>query len=206
MVVAMSIDVLSKMRRVIVDPTRFFTDVRAEDWRPSFRFFLAVVLVIAIVTPLLNVVGMESNDFSSSCQSQIAAYAFMKTYWLDSYGLFAYLLEGVAIVAFSLSMLLLLTVLVHGVYRLIGGKGSLLHGWKSVYYGLGPCLLGGFLPYVALFAAFYSFALQFYVGPKILYSVKEDRAIVVFTSFIALAFIEMFVVGTTVGKQVESSL
>ena len=199
MVAAMRIEVFSKMRRVIVNPTQFFTDVHAEDWRPAFRFYLAVMLVIAIVTPLLNVVGMESTDVSSSCQAQIAAYAFMKTHLLESYGRSAYLLEGVAIVAFSFPLLLSLTVLVHGVYRLLGGKGPLLHGWKSVCYGLGPCLLGGFLPYVALFVAFYSFALQFYMGPKILYGVKDDRAIAVFTSFVALAFIEMFVVGTTVG-------
>jgi hypothetical protein len=32
-----------------------------------------------------------------------------------------------------------------------------------------------------------------------LYSAKESRAIVIFTSFVAMAFIEMFVFGTTVG-------
>jgi hypothetical protein len=60
-------------------------------------------------------------------------------------------------------------------------------------------LLGGFLPYIALFSAFWSFALQLYLGPLFLYEVKEGRAIFIFVSLIALTFIEMFVTGTTVG-------
>jgi len=60
-------------------------------------------------------------------------------------------------------------------------------------------LLGGFLPYVSLFEGFYSFAMQFYLGPMVLYRVKEGRAIMIFVFFITMAFIEMFVSGTTVG-------
>jgi len=41
--------------------------------------------------------------------------------------------------------------------------------------------------------------LQLYVGPKILYRAKESRAIFFLAIVIALAFIEMFAAGTTVG-------
>jgi hypothetical protein len=63
----------------------------------------------------------------------------------------------------------------------------------------GTSLLGGFLPYVSLFAGFYSFAMQFYLGPRVLYRVKEGRAIIVFVVFIAMTFVEMIASGTTVG-------
>lgn len=59
-------------------------------------------------------------------------------------------------------------------------------------------MLGGFLPYISLFAGFYSFAMQFYIGPRELYKAKESRATVIFVAMIASAFIEMFVFGTTV--------
>jgi len=105
----------------------------------------------------------------------------------------------ILIFTFAFPILLFLTLLLHTIYRLIGGQGSILNAWKAACYGVGPCLLGGFLPYVSLFASFYSFSMQFYIGPMILYEVKEGRAIIVFVAFIALTFIEMFVLGTTVG-------
>ncbi|MDI6822744.1 MAG: hypothetical protein QMD66_07900, partial [Actinomycetota bacterium] len=92
-----------------------------------------------------------------------------------------------------------LTVFLHLVFRLMGGKGAILNAWKAASYGVGPCILGGFLPYISLFAGFYSFIIQLYVGPKVLYRVKDSRAIVFLAIMIALAFIEMFIKGTTVG-------
>jgi hypothetical protein len=183
----------------LVDPIGFFDGVRGEGWRPAFVFFLWVTLFISLVTPLVNYFGVESSDFSSSYQSQIFAYNLVKNNLLGVWGSFAFLVEPVLIFAFAFLILFFLTVLLHVVYRLIGGHGSVLNAWKAVCYGLGPCLLGGFLPYVALFAAFYSFAMQFYLGPMALYNVKQGRAIVVFVVFIALTFIEMFVRGTTAG-------
>jgi hypothetical protein len=188
-----------KLKRMMISPVEFFNDVQSEDWKPSFIFFLWVMLLISTITPILNYFGMESNDLSSSCQAQIVAYNYLKNQLIDTYGALSYIIEGVLILAFSVPILLSLTLILHIVYRLMGGEGSILNGWKSSCYGLGPCLLGGFLPYVSLFAAFYSFSMQFYIGPMTLYRVKQSKAIIIFSSFIALAFIEMFVFGTTVG-------
>ena len=188
-----------KLKRMMISPVKFFNDIQSEDWKPSLIFFLWVMLIISTITPILNYFGMESNDFSSSCQAQIVAYNYMKNQLINTYGALSYLIEGVLILALSIPILLSLTLILHFVYRLIGGEGSILNGWKSVCYGLGPCILGGFLPYISLFAAFYSFSMQFYLGPMILYKVKQSKAIIIFTSFIALAFIEMFVFGTTMG-------
>jgi len=85
-------------------------------------------------------------------------------------------------------------------YKFVRGQGSILNAWKAACYGIGPCLLGGFLPYISLFAAFYSFAMQFYIGPRELYKARESRAIAIFVAMIALTFIEMFVLGTTAGS------
>lgn len=122
-----------------------------------------------------------------------------KNHFIDPYGAYAYLLEMVLILAFAIPILLLSALLLHLIYRLIGGQGPVLNAWKAACYGVGPCLLGGFLPYISLFAGFYSFAMQFYFGPMTLYKAKESRAIIVLVVFITLTFIEMFVAGTTVG-------
>jgi len=181
------------------NPTGFFEEVRREGWKPAFRFYLEVTSFLSIVTPIVNYFGIESTDFSSSYQSQILAFRLLKNTLLAQYGIYAYLIEALLIVGFSFIMLLLLTAFSHLVFRLMGGKGSVLNAWKASCYGVGPCVLGGFLPYIALFAAFYSFLIQLYVGPKVLYRVEESRAILYLAVIIALTFIEMFATGTTVG-------
>jgi hypothetical protein len=190
---------IEKLARQLANPRGFFNGVRNENWKPAFVFFLWVTFFIAIVTPIANYFGIESTDFSSSYQAQIAAYNLVKHNLFNVYGAYAYLIETVLIFAFAIPTLIFLSLLLHLIYRLIGGTGSILNAWKALCYGIGPCLLGGFLPYISLFAAFYSFAMQFYLGPIILYSAKESRAIVVFVALVALTFIEMFVLGTTVG-------
>lgn len=173
--------------------------MQGENWKPAFGFFLWVTLFISVITPIVNYFGIESTDLSSSYQAQIAAYNLVKNSLLGLYGTYAYLIEAVLIFAFAIPILLFLTLLLHVIYRLIGGQGSVLNAWKAACYGIGPCLLGGYLPYISLFAGFYSFAMQFYLGPKTLYNAKEGRAIVVFVAFITLTFIEMYVLGSTIG-------
>jgi len=191
--------VIYKLAGQLADPTGFFDRARAEGWKPAFVFFLWVTLFISLVTPIVNFLGVASTDLSSSYQAQILAYEIVKDYLLEPYGAAAFLVEPILILGFAVPLLFFLTGFLHLVYRLIGGQGPVLNAWKTVCYGLGPCLLGGFLPYVSLFAGFYSFAMQFYLGPMALYNAKQGRAIVVFVALIALTFIEMFVRGTTVG-------
>jgi len=190
---------IEELAKQLANPRDFFNSLRNEGWKPAFVFFLWVTLLISLVTPILNYFGMESTDLSSSYQAQILAYNLMKKSLVDLYGASAYLVEAILILAFAIPILLLLTLLLHLIYRLIGGKGSILNAWKAACYGVGPCLLGGFLPYISLFAGFYSFSMQFYLGPMTLYKAKESRAIVVYVVFTSLTFIEMFVSGTTVG-------
>jgi len=190
---------MKKLIKQLTNPSEFFSSVRTESWKPAFVFFVGVTFFISVVTPIVNYFGIESTDLSSSYQAQIMAYRLVKNNFLDFYGAYAYLIEAVLIFAFAVLNLCFLTLFLHLIYRLIGGQGSILNAWKALCYGIGPCLLGGFLPYVSLFAGFYSFAMQFYLGPMTLYEAKEGRAIVVFVALIAWIFIEMFVLGTTVG-------
>jgi len=190
---------MKKLIKQLTSPSEFFSSARTESWKPAFVFFMWVTLFISVVTPIVNYFGIESTDLSSSYQAQVMAYKLVKNNFLNFYGAYAYLIEAVLIFAFAVLNLFFLTLFLHLIYRLIGGQGSVLNAWKAMCYGIGPCLLGGFLPYVSLFAGFYSFTMQFYLGPMALYKAKESRAIVVFVALIAWTFIEMFVLGTTVG-------
>jgi len=190
---------IKKFWTLISNPIMFFEMVRNEDWKPALVFFLEISVILSISTAIVNYFGVESTDFSSAYQSQILAYRILKDTLLTQYGVYAYLLEIFMIMGFAFLLLIFLTGFLHLVFRLMGGKGSISNAWKASCYGVGPCILGGFLPYISLFASFYSFIIQLYMGPKTLYGVKESRAIVYLAIMLALTFIEMFTKGTTVG-------
>jgi hypothetical protein len=193
------LNMLKQLTQQLIDPSKFFDNMKNDTWKSSFSFFLWVTSIISVITPIVNFFGVESTDLSSSYQAQIMAYNFVKNSLLQAYGSSAYIIEAMLIFALAIPILLFLTVFLHLLYRAIGGQGPTSHAWKAACYGVGPCLLGGFLPYIALFAGFYSFAMQFYLGPRELYDAKEGRAIIVFVALIALTFIEMFVFGSTAG-------
>ena len=142
---------------------------------PAFKFFLKVTIFLSITTPAANYLGIESTDISSAYQAQIISFRLLKTFLLPRYGVYGYVVEGFLILGASVIILPSLTAFLHIVYRLMGGDGSIIYAWKSACYGVAPCILGGFLPYISLFAAFYSLILQLYIGPKVLYRVKEGR-------------------------------
>jgi len=188
-----------RIRNLLTTPNEFFENVRSEDWKPAFKFFLIVTLAISFATPIMNYFGVESTDFSSAYQAQIIAYRLLRNFLLPRLGNYAYLIEFLLIIVLACAILILGTLLLHLLFRLIGGNGSVSNAWKSMCYGVAPTVLGGFLPYIAIFTAFYSVLLQFYLGPKILYKAKESRAIFLLALIIAISFIEMFVARTTVG-------
>ena len=131
------LQMLNKLTEQLTDPERFFNGVRAEGWKAAFVFFLWTTLFISLVTPVVNFFGVESTALSSSYQAQIFAYGFVKNSLLKTYGSFAYLVEPFLIFALAFPILLFLTVLLHVLYRLIGGQGRVLYSWKAACYGLG---------------------------------------------------------------------
>ena len=122
----------------------------------------------------------------------------VEEYLIPKYGTLAYLFEPFLIIGLAYILLFLMTIFFHIFFKLMGGKGTILSTWKALCYGIGPCILGGFLPYISLFAAFYSLLLQLYMGPKVLHEIKESKMIIFLAVILALTFIEMFLTGTTV--------
>ena len=112
---------MEKLAKQLANPSEFFNSARAEDWKPAFAFFLWVTLFVSIVTSILNYFGMESTDISSSYQAQILAYNLVKRSLVDLYGSYAYPIEAPLIFAFATPILLFLTLLLHLIYRFIGG-------------------------------------------------------------------------------------
>jgi len=109
---------LKQLKRQLINPKEFFSNAKTENWKSAFIFFLWITLIISIATPIVNFLGIESIDLSSSYQAQIIAYNLAKNNLFLTFGLIAYVLEAILIFVFAISFLLFLTAFLHLIYRL----------------------------------------------------------------------------------------
>jgi hypothetical protein len=190
---------LRRLLRTLTVPDQLFAEVEAEGYREPFLFLLIVSSVIAAFTALFNGLGWPSTDTSASLQAQIFASRVTEQWLVPRLGAWAYVVEAPLIVALAAILAGLMAGFIHVLYRLAGGKGGPLHAWKSVCYGLAPCLLFGWIPYWSLFVGSWALVLQLYFAPKTLYRVREGRALVILSVIVASVLAEFALRGTTVG-------
>jgi hypothetical protein len=190
---------LGKLFYMLKEPDRFFESVRGEGYREPFAFLLQVSAVIAFFTPIVNYFGWPSTDRNSAYQAQIIAWRITSEQLLPRWGVFAYVIEAFLILTLALVLAVFMSAFLHLVFRLLGGQGSSLHAWKAICYGAGPCVLLGWIPYWALFVGAWAFVLQLYYGPKVLYRMREGRALLILAFFVGATLLEFATRGTTVG-------
>jgi hypothetical protein len=64
---------------------------------------------------------------------------------------------------------------------------------------VGPRVILGWTPYWSLFVGAWSLVLQLYYGPKVLYRMREGRALAILALFLGATLLEFATKGTTVG-------
>jgi hypothetical protein len=154
---------------------------------------------LAIFTPVANYLGWPSTDSSSTFLAQIIAWQITRDYLLPRLGTGAYVVEAFLILVLALIISLFLTGLIHLVFKALGGQGSILHSWKATCYGAGSCAILRWVPYWTLFVGAWSFLLQLYSGPTVLYRIAEGRALWILVFFFGVTLLEFATKGTTVG-------
>jgi hypothetical protein len=188
-----------RLFKMLRNPDEFFEGVRHEGGLQSFSFFLQVSVIIAAFTPIVNYLGWASNDQSAAFQAQIIAWQITDEQLQPILGGWAYVVEAFLILVLSLLVVVFMTGFLHLIFRLLGGKGPILNAWKAACYGAGPCVLLGWIPYWSPFVAVWSLLLQFYYGPKILYRMKEGRALIILACILGVTLLELMIKGTTIG-------
>ncbi len=188
-----------KLLWMLQEPVEFFEAVRDEGYREPLVFLLQVSAVIALFTPMMNYLGWPSTDRTSTYQAQIIAWRVTSEQLLPRLGVGAYVVEAFLILVLALVIAASLTAFLHLIFRLLGGHGSILNAWKAACYGVGPCVLLGWVPYWTLFVGAWSFVLQLYFGPKVLYRMREGRALLILAFFVGATLLEFVAKGTTVG-------
>jgi hypothetical protein len=192
--------VFRKLFSMLREPEVFFDNTRREGYREPFIFLLQVSAVIAFFTPIVNYLGWPSTDLTSTYQAQIIAWRITSEQLLPRLGLWAYVVEAFIIMGLAVIVGMFLAGFLHLIFRALGGQGPILNAWKATCYGVGPCVLLGWIPYWSLFVGAWSFVLQLYFGPKVLYHMREGRALIVLVFFFGATLLEFAIRGTTVGS------
>ncbi len=174
--------------RIVVDPMEFFLDSQEDDtWRTPYLFALQAIALLSLLTPFINYFGVSSNPLTSALAAQMSGYVLLQRYFLPRFGLAGYVLEGLIIALMAHLLLLAGTFVFHYIFRFLGGRGPMLNMWRAMCYGLAPTLVG-FLPFLGILGGVYATLLQLYLAPRILYRVKEGRAIWPAVLVLAYAF------------------
>jgi hypothetical protein len=188
-----------KLFWMLKEPQEFFEGIRQEGYREPFFFLLQVSAVIAFFTPIVNYLGWESTDRTSTYQAQILGWQITREQLLPHLGTWAYVVEAFLILGLAVVIALFLAAFIHLIYRVLGGQGPFINAWKATCYGVGPCVLLGWIPYWTLFMGAWSLVLQLYYGPKVLYRMREGRALLILAFFVGATLLEFATKGTTVG-------
>jgi hypothetical protein len=164
---------------ILTDPLAFFETVRHEGWWQPYRYFLVVALVLSILSPAAWALGVDGGTpLSTSTTAQRDAYRWWHDELSPRMGPASLPLAMLGLCLEMHIVLALFAVVLHAVFRLLGGRGPLLNAWKSISYGMAPTLAFGFLPYVGLLVGVYATVLQLCVAPSAMYRVRGGRSYV----------------------------
>jgi hypothetical protein len=175
-------NLVEKIKKIIFNPNEFFESIKLEAGiMEAFKFFVIVALVYLVFTLILSFISI-SILFSG----------------LFGVGSFSGLLPGIAGIGFpifsyiaQLVAIFVEAAIIYFFAMLFGGKGDYSATYKALAYAATPFLLAGWIPFLGIIAALYSFYLAI-VGISKLHQVSMGRAFVILiipvVIFIALSF------------------
>lgn len=176
---------------IIREPQAFFEHSQGESWWPAYHYFLIVAVVLSILSPLAWALGVDgSSPINTSLTAQRDTYRWWRDALQPQLGSWSYLLGMVILLLTTHVVLLFWTPIMHIIFRVLGGQGTLLNAWKAICYGMAPTIFMGFLPMVGLLTGVYATLLQLSIGPATLYRLRDGRAyiLVVIVLSIAITF------------------
>lgn len=147
---------LGKAWKVVAYPFEFFEGERAvEGYWPVLRFYLLLNIILALLTPVVNWLGVPSNIVHAGTNAQMGAYVWAPI--LESAtGVSRYLWMVVLTYVGNVLKFPLLGLLFHVFAKILRGSGSLLASFKVSVYAVAPTLLFGWIPYFGLLSGLWA--------------------------------------------------
>jgi hypothetical protein len=176
-------DFIELVKGFILSPTEAFQKVKGADLGDTLKYYLILVVINTVLSVIISLVALSAIW---------AAFAAL----FPSLGLGAPVLAGFGIVIFAILMIFVLLVLLfigaawlHLWVYLLGGRKGYLQTLKALAYGDTPYLLIGWIPFVGIIGAIWSFILSI-IGVRVLHEMTIGRAAVA----VILAAVILFII------------
>ena len=192
--------VLKTAMRVMTRPYDFLKSEAASiNVRDVVRYYVALSVILAFMTPLANIAGFPSDVIHASTNAQMGAYRYssLLEQWL---GASRHLWTGALTLVLMLVKLPVFVAFYHIFALLLGGKGDLKASLKVAVYPATPAMLFGWVPYSDFLFGLW---VAFFLVPafRYLHEVRWGRAIAFVTVMVGLQI--LYVVLTCGGWLIE---
>ena len=162
-------DFIELVKGVLLSPTETFRKVRPADLGETLKYYLILVVIYTILSVIIILVAL------SSAWAVIAAL-------FPALGLTAPAVAGLGIILIAIILIFvhLLMLFIGGAWLhlwvwLLGGRKGYMMTLKAVAYGDTPYFLIGWIPFIGIIGAVWSFALWI-IGVKELHEISTGRA------------------------------
>jgi len=162
-------DFIELVKGLLLSPAETFRKVRTADLGETLKYYLILVVIYTILSVIISLVAISS------------AWAMIASLF-PALGLSAPAVAGlgVILVAIVLIFVHLLMLFIGGAWLhlwvwLLGGRKGYMMTLKAVAYGDTPYFLIGWIPFIGIIGAVWSFALWI-IGVKELHEISTGRA------------------------------
>jgi len=134
-------------KEILISPHALFERLSTEGNATSvFKYYIALNLVLVILTPIVNILGFPSDVIHASTNAQMAAYKYSPV--LEQHLVISrHFWTGILTLTFAVLNLPEFVLFYHIFAKLLGGKGGWLASLKTVVYPATPSILFGWVPY-----------------------------------------------------------
>lgn len=162
-------DFIELVKGFLLSPTETFRKVRPADLGETLKYYLILVVIYTILSVIISLIVI------SSAWAVIAAL-------FPALGLSAPMVAGLGIILVAIILIFVHLLLlfigaawVHVWVWLLGGRKGYMMTLKALAYGDTPYLLFGWIPFIGIFGALWSFILWI-IGVKELHEISTGRA------------------------------
>ena len=181
-------EVVEKMKKFLLEPSKAFDSVKKETVGEAFKYFLVPLLIGSLLSAV--VFAIAAGVFMG----------FLGMMWGSSLGgLVGTLGAGLAGVIYFIVMIvggivgtLIFSLWIHIWIYLVGGRKGLNQTIKAMMYGATPSLLLSWLPVINSIGVIWSIVLQI-IGIKKLHEITTGRAVVAAILAIVIPAIIIFI-------------
>jgi hypothetical protein len=150
MVVEMIKEVLNDLemgKRILIAPHALFQRLsNGVDAASVFRYYVISSLILATLTPIVNILGFPSDVIHASTNAQMTAYKYSPM-MEHLTGISRHIWTGLLTIAFMILKLPVFVLFYHICAKLLGSKENWVSSLKLTVYPATPAMLFGWVPY-----------------------------------------------------------